>query len=423
MEGTRDGAHPRGMACATTPATRHVVEAREVFDGLEEPLRVPRPPSIERDHKGRPATGWCCPGMPPVPVGRLGIAGNRLDDPKTDERDRPRLRRASTRASWTRTAASTSRTSTASCGEVMYPSLNMFTFAIPDRDVAKAVFERHNDWVLDYCSAAPERLIGIGCLPIPDVDDALAEMKRAADAGRAGLRHPRPRRRRTGPTATPTTTRSGPPRRTIGVPLTMHIFTGTSLDGGMPKHWGTPGGTIKGYTFAHTDRGQHDDRPHLRRRRASASPACGSCSASSRPAGWRTSSSGSTTPPTARRSTRSTTSRWSRRSTSAATSRSRSRTTRPVSRTRDLIGVDSLLWGNDYPHHDAIWPHSMRTLDRVFADVPHDEREQMVWSNTVELYGIDTTSSPPPPDRSIRREPGSPPTPYSGCCGELRGHR
>ena len=27
--------------------------------------------------------------------------------------------------------------------------------------------------------------------------------------------------------------------------------------------------------------------------------------------------------------------------------------------TRHLIGVDNLLWGNDYPHHDAIWPHSM----------------------------------------------------------------
>ena len=29
-------------------------------------------------------------------------------------------------------------------------------------------------------------------------------------------------------------------------------------------------------------------------------------------------------------------------------------------RTRDLIGLECLLWGNDYPHHDAIWPHSMK---------------------------------------------------------------
>ena len=62
--------------------------------------------------------------------------------------------------------------------------------------------------------------------------------------------------------------------------------------------------------------------------------------------------------------------------------------------TRNLIGVDRLLWGNDYPHHDAIWPNSMSTLDRVFADVPNDEREKLVWSNTVDLYGIDTSKLP-----------------------------
>jgi predicted TIM-barrel fold metal-dependent hydrolase len=62
--------------------------------------------------------------------------------------------------------------------------------------------------------------------------------------------------------------------------------------------------------------------------------------------------------------------------------------------TRKLIGVGNLLWGNDYPHHDAIWPNSMSTLDRVFEGVPDAERERMVWSNTVDLYGIDTSKLP-----------------------------
>ncbi len=58
-------------------------------------------------------------------------------------------------------------------------------------------------------------------------------------------------------------------------------------------------------------------------------------------------------------------------------------------RTRDLIGVDRLIWGNDYPHHDSIWPNSMRVLDEIMAGVPDDEREMMTWSTTVELYGVD----------------------------------
>ena len=96
----------------------------------------------------------------------------------------------------------------------MYPSLNMFTFAIPDREVVSAVFERHNDWVLDYCSVAPERLIGIGCLGLPDVDIALAEMRARGDPRRARVRHPGPRRPGPARTATRTTTASGRPPRT-----------------------------------------------------------------------------------------------------------------------------------------------------------------------------------------------------------------
>ena len=37
-----------------------------------------------------------------------------------------------------------------------------------------------------------------------------------------------------------------------GVPLTMHVFTGSTWDGGLPAHWGLPAWSIKGYTLLHT---------------------------------------------------------------------------------------------------------------------------------------------------------------------------
>lgn len=43
-------------------------------------------------------------------------------------------------------------------------------------------------------------------------------------------------------------------------------------------------------------------------------------------------------------------------------------------RTRDIIGVPNLVWGNDYPHHDSIWPKSMEVLQRIMQGVPDDER-------------------------------------------------
>ncbi len=63
-------------------------------------------------------------------------------------------------------------------------------------------------------------------------------------------------------------------------------------------------------------------------------------------------------------------------------------------KTRHDIGIDNLLWGNDYPHHDSIWPHSMDVLDDVLSGVPEDEKEKMVWSNVVDLYNIDVSKLP-----------------------------
>ena len=396
-----DGARPGGTPCATTPATPTWSRPARCSTGSRA-ASAPGPRRSSATTRAGPATGWSSRACRPIPVGRLGIAGNRLDDPKTDGAHRPGLRRPQPGRPRPPRAASTSRRSTASSARSCTRASTCSRSPSPTATWRRRCSSATTTGCVDYCSAAPDRLIGIGCLPIPDVDAALAEMQRAADAGRAGLRHPRPRRPRTGPTTTPTTTRSGRPRRTTGVPLTMHIFTGTTLDGGLPEHWGTPGGTIKGYTFAHTDGGQHDDRPHLRRRRASASPACAFVLAEFE-TGWvahflqRLDHATYRTPNVRRRLPDD----EAVATTSAATSRSPSRTTRPASLTRHLIGVDNLLWGNDYPHHDAIWPHSMEILDKIFADVPDDERERMCFSQRRRaLRHRRRPSSPPPPGQA-----------------------
>ena len=57
-------------------------------------------------------------------------------------------------------------------------------------------------------------------------------------------------------------------------------------------------------------------------------------------------------------------------------------------RTRDVVGVENMLWGNDYPHHDSIWPNSMAVIDRIFAEVPEPEKVAMTSGNVIGLYGI-----------------------------------
>ena len=61
---------------------------------------------------------------------------------------------------------------------------------------------------------------------------------------------------------------------------------------------------------------------------------------------------------------------------------------RPAILTRELIGVDNLMWGSDYPHVDSTWPCSLSVLDEVFADVPSEDRDKITRTNVERLYGL-----------------------------------
>lgn len=55
--------------------------------------------------------------------------------------------------------------------------------------------------------------------------------------------------------------------------------------------------------------------------------------------------------------------------------------------TRELMGVDRLMWGADYPHTEGVWPHSREQISKDFAGVPEGEVYQMVVDNAARLYG------------------------------------
>jgi predicted TIM-barrel fold metal-dependent hydrolase len=55
-------------------------------------------------------------------------------------------------------------------------------------------------------------------------------------------------------------------------------------------------------------------------------------------------------------------------------------------RLRDLIGVDRLMWGSDYPHAESTWPKSQEILDRILADVPEVEKAKIAGQNVARLY-------------------------------------
>jgi predicted TIM-barrel fold metal-dependent hydrolase len=62
-------------------------------------------------------------------------------------------------------------------------------------------------------------------------------------------------------------------------------------------------------------------------------------------------------------------------------------------RERHTIGLDAIMWSNDYPHADSTWPHSQEVIAEHFAGVPEAETAQMVGGNAAKLYGLRVPSA------------------------------
>ena len=58
-------------------------------------------------------------------------------------------------------------------------------------------------------------------------------------------------------------------------------------------------------------------------------------------------------------------------------------------RERDVVGLETLMWGSDYPHTESTFPRSREILGEILADVPQQEREAMTCDNVARLYGFD----------------------------------
>jgi len=70
--------------------------------------------------------------------------------------------------------------------EVLYPTLMLGLFALPDARLQEACFRVYNDWLLEYCSIAPHRLIGIAAVSVYDIDQAVKELERCRRQGLKG---------------------------------------------------------------------------------------------------------------------------------------------------------------------------------------------------------------------------------------------
>ncbi len=267
--------------------------------------------------------------------------------------------------------------------EVLYPSLLFNVYQIEDLDILKATFRLYNDWITDYCKDQKDRLFALGCVQLFDLDEPIQEMERAKQMGHVGMC--------VAATAPPDHLYSDPwydkfwaAAQDLKMPLNMHIFTGATDNHGLaPRQDGSRANGVMGFAGAGMTiadlilSGVCERFPdikfvitefetgwiaHVLRRLDWAYVRGGGERVMGLPM---------------------LPSQYWRRNFACTFEDD------PLGiMTRDFIGTGTLLWGNDYPHGDSVFPHSQRVLNEILSECTPEERWKMTVKNVVELYDL-----------------------------------
>ena len=62
---------------------------------------------------------------------------------------------------------------------------------------------------------------------------------------------------------------------------------------------------------------------------------------------------------------------------------------------RHEIGIETIMWGTDYPHPEGSWPNTHNELVEVFKGLPEDDIAAMLGGNAARFYGFDVEKLAP----------------------------
>jgi predicted TIM-barrel fold metal-dependent hydrolase len=166
-------------------ADGHVVEPEVAWAGLPDDCR----PTIAADGHGYEHVTVGGTEVLAVPLGTLARPGSRFDDPSEF---RPL---AEAHPGGSDPAARLADMDTEGIDQaVLYPTIGLYFSAVPEPSSAARLAIAYNDWLAAYCDASPERLFGAAMLALQDPEAAARELRRAVgDLGFvAGFVRPNP---------------------------------------------------------------------------------------------------------------------------------------------------------------------------------------------------------------------------------------
>lgn len=275
--------------------------------------------------------------------------------------------------------------------EILFPTLGLSLFGITDPELQQASCRVYNEWLAEYCSAAPDRLFGLAAISTFDVDYAVSELTRCHEAGFLGALvweiPPDELSFRTSHYDALWEAAQG-----LEMPINLHILTGSAYPMQSPR---------RTQIMMKLRRQLSDRSRHANALVFQASNAMGDLITSGvlerfpslrfviveSEASWipfilsqydkfamrRTEDSSLTMLP----------SEYFQRNFHA--------TFHNDPTLRSILpgwGTQNCMWSNDFPHPNSTWPNSKDVIQRDLGHLPEETRRCLVAANVIDLYGL-----------------------------------
>ena len=267
--------------------------------------------------------------------------------------------------------------------EVIYGILGAAT-KLADHEASTEMFRIYNDWLADFCSHYPERHIGLACLPYGDIDAARKEIHRVADTGLRGLELSCSWDM--APMYDPLWEPLWQAANEVGLPLHFHTFPAidpAQLENLTPETRRPAFFTVvSGFQMnlvnivaAIISGGVLERYPDLKV--AFGESGCGWIPYMLERMDFEWEDRFTDLPMSMRPSDY-----WKRQC--KATFQFDKVGTNLI----EEMGVETLMWGSDYPHGDGVWPESSRYIEEQFGHLPADTMRKITCENAGKFYGL-----------------------------------
>lgn len=267
-------------------------------------------------------------------------------------------------------------------GEVLYPTIALFGFMIPDSELRWATARAYNDWLAETFAAASKRFAGAALIPVQEPDEAVREIERVAGLGLRSIMLPMQP-----PAGAPYNTDRYDPvwaaAQAHGVPVSFHVGTGANpvtergLGGAVINYVEVGLGAQRTLAYLATS-GVLERFPELH----VVMVECG--------AGWlswlleRMDEAFEEHAQWVNPKLAEPPSFYVRRQGHVTFGNDAAGVVN-----REFTGVAPLLWASDYPHPEGTWPYTQQTLERIFAGVDAEPRRRITYETTAKLYGLE----------------------------------